>query len=161
MINRPTVKLIWRRAKTKWSFKHNHQHRQGTKQHVRYNLAKFVWVQTLSIVLYCVLSLISLQFSRPTVHQNTLESDNKRRPIVLKRNSSRYRPPSPEPPDPNSEAKSVTIRRMQSNLLEWDKKLDDINAKKLKDGRARVYNVYYNMILVVVSRSSACALFVV
>ncbi|XP_064397958.1 uncharacterized protein LOC135344628 [Halichondria panicea] len=73
------------------------------------------------------------QFSRPTVHQNTLESDNKRRPIVLKRNSSRYRPPSPEPPDPNSEAKSVTIRRMQSNLLEWDKKLDDINAKKLKD----------------------------
>ncbi len=55
----------------------------------------------------------------------------------------------------------MTIRRMQSNLLEWDKKLDDINAKKLKDGRARVYNVYYNMILVVVSRSSACALFVV
>lgn len=77
---------------------------------------------------------MSVQFSRGSVHKSTLESDNKRRPIVLKRNSSRYRPPSPEPPDPNSEAKSVTIKRMQSNLADWDKQLDDINTKKLRNG---------------------------
>ena len=34
--------------------------------------------------------------------QNTIESDNKRRPIVLRRNASKYDPPPPEPPDPNS-----------------------------------------------------------
>jgi len=75
------------------------------------------------------------------VHQNTLESDNKRRPIVLRRNSTRYKQPSPEPPDPNSEAKSATIRRMQSSLEDWDKKLDDINAKKIKNGewKTQVY----------------------
>ncbi len=79
---------------------------------------------------------VLLQFSRPTVHKSTLESDNKCRPIVLKRNSSRYQPPSPEPSDPNSEAKSVTIRRMQSNLADWDKQLDNINAKKLQNGQS-------------------------
>ncbi len=75
-----------------------------------------------------------MQFSRPSVHKSTLESDNKRRPIVLKKNSSRYRPPSPDPPDPNSQAKSVTIKRMQTNLADWDKILEDINAKKLQNG---------------------------
>ena len=32
------------------------------------------------------------------------------------------------------EAKSVTIRRMQSNLEEWDRKLQDICDKKAKNG---------------------------
>jgi len=36
------------------------------------------------------------------VVQSTIESDNKRRPVVLKRNASKYQAPSPEPPDPNS-----------------------------------------------------------
>ena len=40
--------------------------------------------------------------STKTVFQSTVESDNKRRPIVLRRNSRKYYPPSPEPPDPNS-----------------------------------------------------------
>ena len=78
---------------------------------------------------------IHTQFSRPSVHQSTHESDNKRRPIVLKRNASRYKSPSPEPPDPNSEAKSVTIRRMQSNLEEWDKQLEEISTKKVQNGK--------------------------
>lgn len=46
--------------------------------------------------------MILMQFPRPTVGQNTIESDNKRRPIILRRNASKYDPPSPEPPDPNS-----------------------------------------------------------
>jgi len=35
------------------------------------------------------------------VVQSTIESDNKRRPVVHKRNASKYQAPSPEPPDPN------------------------------------------------------------
>ena len=120
-------------------------------------------------------------FSRPTVHQSTAEADNKRRPGVLRRNSSRYQSPSPEPLDPNSgvcvyaqcslctyccveivalahsqsshfnnaclllhvmsEAKSQTIRRMQSSLEDWDKQLEEIVQKKSQYGQ---YNYYYS-----------------
>ena len=38
--------------------------------------------------------------------QGTIEADNKRRPGILKRNSTRYEPPPLEPPDPNSGTKS-------------------------------------------------------
>jgi myosin heavy subunit len=72
----------------------------------------------------------SRPFSQSTVHQSTAEADNKRRPGISRRISIRYRPPSPEPPDPNSEAKSQTIRRMQSSLETWDKQLEEILHKK-------------------------------
>lgn len=50
-----------------------------------------------------VMTSQSLQpFSRPTVNQTTIETDNKKRPGILKRNSERYAPPLPEEPDPNS-----------------------------------------------------------
>lgn len=71
--------------------------------------------------------------SRPTVLQGTIEADNKKRPAMQKRQASKYQPPSPEPPDPNSEAKSATIRRMQNNLEEWERQLKEISEKKTKN----------------------------
>lgn len=62
--------------------------------------------------------------------KSTIEADNKRRPGIMKMNASRYESPPPDPPDPNSEAKSVTISRMQSSLQEWDKQLKKIMDKK-------------------------------
>lgn len=50
--------------------------------------------------IWCIYT--SIQISRISVTQGTIESDNKRRPVILKRNASKYQPPSPEPPDPNS-----------------------------------------------------------
>lgn len=38
----------------------------------------------------------------PTVHQSTIETDNKKRPGIMKRNSIKYQPLPPELPDPNS-----------------------------------------------------------
>jgi len=42
-------------------------------------------------------------------------------------------------PSHSPEAKSVTIRRMQSNLEEWDRKLQDICDKKAKNGEFVLY----------------------
>lgn len=88
--------------------------------------------------------------------QGTIEADNKRRPGILKRNSTRYQPPPLEPPDPNSgkesaiivytvsflnwilcflEAKSAVIGHMQQKLEDWDQQLQDIVAKKKKNGK--------------------------
>ena len=43
-----------------------------------------------------------LQLPSSTVQQSTVESDNKKRPIVTKKNASKYACLSPETPDPNS-----------------------------------------------------------
>lgn len=110
--------------------------------------------------------------STKTIFQSTVESDNKRRPIVLRKNSRKYYPPSPEPPDPNSgnqwieeggyqgninwnnitEAKSATIRRMQNNLEDWNKQLKEIMEKKERDGRSDGYTLvtYYNVSSIII-----------
>ncbi|XP_019849678.1 PREDICTED: uncharacterized protein LOC109580679 [Amphimedon queenslandica] len=69
-------------------------------------------------------------FSRPTVNQTTIETDNKKRPGILKRNSERYAPPLPEEPDPNSEAKSLVIKKLHSNLEVWERQLEELTNKK-------------------------------
>ena len=66
---------------------------------------KGVSERSLSTKVSCSFSYISLnqevlspfQFPRPPVHQATVESHNKRRMIVLKRNASKYDPPTPDP----------------------------------------------------------------
>ena len=42
------------------------------------------------------------QVPNKTIFQSTIESDNKRRPILLRKTSKKYDPPLPETPDPNS-----------------------------------------------------------
>ena len=69
-----------------------------------------------------------------SVLKGTIETDNKMRQGVLRKNSTRFEEPSPPPPDPNSEAKSETIRRMQRNLEEWNEELKAIHEKKMKNG---------------------------
>ncbi|KAL5510761.1 hypothetical protein EMCRGX_G006362 [Ephydatia muelleri] len=68
-----------------------------------------------------------------SVLKGTIETDNKMRQGVLRKNSTRFEEPSPPPPDPNSEAKSETIRRMQRNLEEWNEELKAIHEKKMKN----------------------------
>ena len=97
------------------------------------------------------------QFARPTIWHSTIETDNKRRPGILKRNASRFEPPSPDQPDPNSgacyfcmdiicavtlvcnylnmlEVKSEVIKRMQIKLEDWDHQLRNIGTKKKRNG---------------------------
>ena len=52
----------------------------------------------------------------------------------------------------SAEAKSVTIRRMQSNLEEWDRELQEICKKKAKNGGLAEYTV--TIIKGVLERSS-------
>ncbi len=44
-----------------------------------------------------------------------------------------------------TEAKSQTIRRMQSNLEEWDKQLQEICEKKTKNGQSQTALLYCAM----------------
>ena len=87
--------------------------------------------------LYLKKKNLILQVERRTssVLQGTIETDNKMRLGVLRKNSTRFEEPTPIPPDPNSEAKSETIRRMQRNLEEWNEELKAIQQKKAKNGR--------------------------
>lgn len=69
-----------------------------------------------------------------SVLKGTIETDNKMRQGIMRKNSTRFEEPSPPPPDPNSEAKSETIRRMQRNLEDWNEELKAIHEKKMKNG---------------------------
>lgn len=61
-----------------------------------------------SYVRYEVLS--PFQCRQPTVHLTTVESHKKRRMVVLKRNTSKYEPPSP---DPNSGTACQSVGRVR------------------------------------------------
>ena len=45
---------------------------------------------------------LSRNTSKSSIAQGTVETDNKRRPVLMKKGSQRFEPPPPEPPDPNS-----------------------------------------------------------
>ena len=45
---------------------------------------------------------LSRNTSKSSIAQGTIETDNKRRPVLMKKGSQRFEPPPPEPPDPNS-----------------------------------------------------------
>lgn len=77
----------------------------------------------------------ALKDKNSTLSQGTVETGNKRRPVLMKRGSQKFEPLPPEPPDPNSEAKSVTIRRMQSNLEVWEEKLKELYEEKKENDR--------------------------
>jgi small-conductance mechanosensitive channel len=64
------------------------------------------------------------------VDRTTVETDNKKRPGIMRLNSIKYNPPPPQDSDPNSEVKSAVISRMNDNLIDWDKRLQDITVKK-------------------------------
>ena len=50
---------------------------------------------------------LSRTTTRSSIAQGTIETDNKRRPVLMKKGSQRFEPPPPEPPDPNSGTNSI------------------------------------------------------
>jgi hypothetical protein len=103
------------------------------------------------------------------VDRTTVETDNKKRPGIMRLNSIKYNPPPPQDSDPNSgtlvpsmhskyllfycmniEVKSAVISRMNDNLIDWDKRLQDITVKKKETGE------FYLYIILLLLRMNEC-----
>ena len=69
--------------------------------------------------------------------EGTIATDNKMHLGVIRKNTTRFKTlPSP-PSDPNSESKSLVIKRMKSFMQVWDHELDEIKSKKSEEDNER------------------------
>ncbi|KAI6661144.1 hypothetical protein LOD99_13866 [Oopsacas minuta] len=69
--------------------------------------------------------------------EGTIATDNKMHQGIIRKNTSRFKSPPSPPPDPNSESKSLVIKRMKSFMQVWDKELEDIKSKKTEEDDER------------------------
>ena len=69
--------------------------------------------------------------------EGTIATDNKMHLGVIRNNTTRFKSPSSPPPDPNSESKSLVIKRMKSFMQVWDHELDEIKSKKSEEDNER------------------------
>ena len=69
--------------------------------------------------------------------EGTIATDNKMHLGVIRMNTTRFKAPPSPPPDPNSESKSLVIKRMKSFMEVWDHELDEIKSKKSEEDNER------------------------
>ena len=71
------------------------------------------------------------------LNEGTIATDNKMHQGMIRKNTTRFKAlPSP-PPDPNSESKSLVIKRMKNFMQVWEQELDTIKSKKSEEDDER------------------------
>lgn len=76
---------------------------------------------------------LSASANNNTLFDPTLSGDCKRHHATIRKNSTRFKPTPSPPPDPNSEAKSLLIKRVQSQVEVWDHELNSIKQQMKND----------------------------